>query len=320
MSHDKTGESMILQGRGLALGADDEGQAFIESEESAPKWVCDILRYSIYEGGEGVAVVVRWKDPDGEAKTYFRLDRLGNMVEQLSVLVPVGACKTLAPVSLEVSPLARCGFRAHFHLHSLYNALGLEKAEHPSIWVHKRMEGWISGLQKAQLSGQLAKPLSEHHKGNKRRLAGEVWRPAPEVCSLLSRPSVTPCGLFFLVLQWGWKSQARGGLGEATDQEAARSLFSSLCVALPRAPWHLDLALCSMCSLDGIALPLYLSGHARVAITVSEDQVATIPELPVGLTRSQAKFFEEQAGWVANQEVPVDAFVSALAEACAAKG
>lgn len=44
MSHDKTGESMILQGRGLALGADDKGQAFIESDESASKWVCDILR------------------------------------------------------------------------------------------------------------------------------------------------------------------------------------------------------------------------------------------------------------------------------------
>lgn len=44
LSHDKTGESMILQGRGLALGADDKGQAFIESDESASKWVCDILR------------------------------------------------------------------------------------------------------------------------------------------------------------------------------------------------------------------------------------------------------------------------------------
>lgn len=60
-----------------------------------------------------------------------------------------------------------------------------------SQWVHRRFGGFMSGMLKAGLQGHLPRPWSDSHKQS------------AEECALLTAPSGSSCGLFYLLMQWG---------------------------------------------------------------------------------------------------------------------
>lgn len=204
LSHSLTGESKKIVGEDVVLDSDG-GMAFVTIGDGEPQWACELFALSLYESSstQGLVVVRQGLD-DCEDRPLF-LNRVLTMVQCLSLCIPIGSTRAPVEVSVELVPLKRLGCRVYVHLHSVYVLLGLQKADHPSQWVHKRIGGWLTAVEKAQLQGHVAKPWSEHQqapKGCSHRRVGRL--------RLAQSPCCKPLWACVLVAPVGVQAQEQG--------------------------------------------------------------------------------------------------------------
>lgn len=211
-------------------------------------------------------------------------------------------------------PFARQGCRAYFSLASVYSALGLAKASHASQWVHKRLGGFMSGMLKAGLQGHLSRPWGDSHKQRRKK---EPCAASADECALLSAPSASSCGLFYLLMQWGHRSKFQGGFGGESDQRAAKEMLSSLVRVVAPELQRLSLALAGH---EHWTPPRPLCGSDRVSITIGAGGGFEFPELPPDLSADQVSFLEDKLHWVAGKVSSVSDLVQLVCEACFRKG
>lgn len=231
----------------------------------------------------------------------------------MELALPVGQTKQTAKVTLDVLPLAKQGCRAYFSLSSVYSVLGLAKANHASQWVHERLLGFMSGLAKAGLAGHLARPWSDHHKQHRKR--GQSATKVEE-CDLLSSPSASSCGLFFLLMQWGYRSKIKGGFGDEGEQRAAQELPKSLVVIVASGMQRLDLALAGH---DDWVPPRPMTGRSRVSLRIDLQRGIEFPALRADLADGKVSFLQSKLNWASGATSSLSAFVDSDCQACVVK-
>lgn len=136
LSHSLTGEVIALQASEVCIGVQTP-ISYVTGGYPAdePRWCSDLFEANLYQTAASGDVIVR---AAGDEETLLFVDRYRNYIEMRMLVGPIGPSGHIR-VEVEIMPLPRFGCRVFYALGSIYKALGLEKQDHSSQWVHKRV-------------------------------------------------------------------------------------------------------------------------------------------------------------------------------------